>query len=118
MNLPTEDIYNLISSLKFLSKRIFSVLIYELYRFLKSEITRITNVFVSDYEVYKTFNPLKKKSLNFFGFEDLINSGKIVVLNMNISEYQNLSKIIATYLKLDFQTEVMARLANNFEKSS
>ena len=37
---------------------------------------------------------------------------------MNISEYQNLSKIIATYLKLDFQTEVMARLANNFKKSS
>ena len=32
---------------------------------------------------------------------------------MNISEYNNLSKIIATYLKLDFQTEVMSRLAKN-----
>ena len=30
---------------------------------------------------------------------------------MNLSEYKNLSKIIAAYLKLDFQTEVMARLA-------
>lgn len=29
---------------------------------------------------------------------------------MNIAEYRNLSKIIATYLKLDFQTEVMSRL--------
>lgn len=37
---------------------------------------------------------------------------------MNISEYKILSKIISTYLKLDFQTEVMARLANNFENSS
>ena len=37
---------------------------------------------------------------------------------MNISEYQVLSKIIATYLKLDFQTEVMARLANGFISSS
>ena len=32
---------------------------------------------------------------------------------MNIAEYKNLSKIIAGYLKLDFQTEVMSRLSNN-----
>lgn len=32
---------------------------------------------------------------------------------MNIFEYKNLAKIIATYLKLDFQTEVMTRLKNN-----
>ena len=32
---------------------------------------------------------------------------------MNISEYKNLSKIIAAYLKLDFQTEVMNRLSKN-----
>ena len=111
-----EDIYNLISSLNFFQKEFFSLDLRTL-SILKSEITRITNVFVSDYEVYRTFNP-KEKELNFSGFEDLINSGKIVVLNMNISEYQNLSKIIATYLKLDFQTEVMTRLANNFKKSS
>jgi hypothetical protein len=30
---------------------------------------------------------------------------------MNISQYRNLSKIIAAYLKLDFQTEVLSRLA-------
>ena len=29
---------------------------------------------------------------------------------MNISEYKNLSKIIAAYLKLDFQSEVLSRL--------
>ena len=32
---------------------------------------------------------------------------------MNIAEYRNLSKIISAYLKLDFQTEVMARLAKS-----
>ena len=32
---------------------------------------------------------------------------------MNISEYRNLSKIIASYLKLDFQTEVMSRLGKD-----
>ena len=111
-----EDIYNLISSLNFFQKEFLS-LDSRTLSILKSEITRITNVFVSDYEIYKTFNP-KEEELNFFGFEDLINTGKIVVLNMNISEYKNLSKIIATYLKLDFQAEVMARLANNFEFST
>ena len=111
-----EEIYNLMSSLSFFQKEFLS-LDLRTSSILKSEITRITNVFVSDYEVYKTFNP-KEEELNFYGFEDLINSGKIVVLNMNISEYKALSKIIATYLKLDFQTEVMARLANNFKKSN
>ena len=111
-----EDIYNLMSSLNFFQKEFLSLDLRTL-SILKSEITRITNVFVSDYEIYSTFNP-PKKELNFFGFEDLINTGKIVVLNMNISEYKNLSKIIATYLKLDFQTEVMTRLAHNFDYSS
>ena len=55
--------------------------------------------------------------MNFLGFDEVINNGKIVVLNMNISEYTILSKIISAYLKLDFQTEVMMRLANNFETS-
>ena len=111
-----EEIYNLMSSLSFFQKEFLS-LDLRTSSILKSEITRITNVFVSDYEVYKTFNP-KEEELNFYGFEDLINFGKIVVLNMNISEYKALSKIIATYLKLDFQTEVMARLANNFKNSN
>ena len=111
-----EDIYNLMSSLNFFQKEFLS-LDQRTLSILKSEITRITNVFVSDYEIYKTFNP-NENELNFLGFEDLIKNGKIVVLNMNISEYKNLSKIIATYLKLDFQTEVMARLANNFNSSN
>ena len=37
---------------------------------------------------------------------------------MNIAEYQNLSKIIATYLKLDFQTEVLSRLSSKHFLSS
>ena len=43
----------------------------------------------------------------------MLQKGTIVVLNMNIAEYKNLSKIIATYLKLDFQSEIMYRLSNS-----
>lgn len=110
-----KDLYNLLSSLTFFEKEFFS-LDHRTLSILKSEITRITNVFISDYEIYSTFNPPKDK-LNFLGFEQLISEGKIVVLDISVSKYKALSKIIATYLKLDFQTEVLNRLSNNFKYS-
>jgi len=104
-----NQVYELLSSITFFEKEFLSLDIRTL-SILKSEITRITNCFISDYDVLKTFNP-SKEELNFLGFEDVLKNGKIVVLNMNVSEYTNLSKIIAAYLKLDFQSEVMSRLA-------
>ena len=106
-----NDIYELNSSLDFFQKE-FENLDSRTKGILISEITRITNTFISDFDVMSTFCPPKEK-LNFTGFDEVISEGKIVVLNMNISEYSLLSKIIATYLKLDFQTEVMYNLAKN-----
>lgn len=108
-NFSCEKNYDLLSSITFLEEEYWKMDERTL-SILKSEITRITNCFISDYSVLKTFNP-KIQEENFHGFTDLINTGKIVVLNMNIAEYRNLSKIIATYLKLDFQTEVLSRLS-------
>lgn len=104
-----EKNYDLLSSITFLEDEYWKMDERTL-SILKSEITRITNCFISDYSVSKTFNP-KVLEENFHGFTDLINTGKIVILNMNVAEYRNLSKIIATYLKLDFQTEVLLRLS-------
>ncbi len=109
--LSKEDCFNLLSSIDFFEKE-FLKLDTRTLAILKSEITRITGCFVSDIDVLNTFCP-KKEEINFYGFKDVLRKGKIVVLNMNISEYRNLSKIIAAYLKLDFQTEVMMRLANS-----
>ena len=111
-----EDCYNLLSALNFFEKE-YSILDERTKSILKSEITRITNLFLSDYQVKKVFCP-SKSEINFHGFKDVLNKGKIVVLNLNIAEYKNLSKTIAAYLKLDFQTEVLNRLANcsNLEK--
>lgn len=110
-NFSTSDIYDLYASLHFFEKEFFSLDLRTI-SILKSEITRITNCFVSDYAVFRTFCP-SLSELNFTGFEDALSSGKIIVLNLNIATYKNLSKIIAAYLKLDFQTEVMNRLTIN-----
>lgn len=106
--LSKEDVYDLLSCIDFFEKEFFS-LDNRTLSILKSEISRITNIFVSDYTVASTFCP-EKDQINFKGFEEVLDKGKIVVLNMNISEYKNLSKIISAYLKLDFQTEVMSKL--------
>ena len=109
-----EQIYELNMALNFFERE-FENLDSRTLGILKSEITRITNTFISDYNVVKTFSP-KMEELTFLGFEDVIKNGKIVILNMNIAEYKNLSKIIAAYLKLDFQTEIMRSLSNQKER--
>ena len=114
--LSNRDIYELNECLNFFQKEFFQ-LDERTKNILISEITRITNVFISDYDVCSTFCPPRNK-LNFDGFSDIIKNGKIVVLNINVSENTFLSKIIAAYLKLDFQTEVMSFLANNNPKKN
>ena len=109
--LSNEDIYNLYSSLSFFENE-FANLDERTKSILKSEISRITGMFVSDYKISKTFCS-SKSELTFENFEEIINNGKIVVLNMNIAKYKNLSKIIAAYLKLDFQSEVLSQLSKN-----
>lgn len=106
-----EECYDLLTSITFFEKEFYK-LDSRTMSILKSEITRITNCFISDYQVSKTFNPIQIEQ-NFYGLEEILSKGKIVVLNMNIAEYKNLSKIIAAYLKLDFQSEVLSRLAQN-----
>ena len=114
--LNIEEVYDLNTSLDFFQKE-FDNLDSRTLSILKSEITRITNTFVSDYDVLNTFCP-QKENLKFQGFQEVLSKGKIVVLNMNIAEYKNLSKIIAAYLKLDFQTEIMIGLANGNKRKT
>ena len=107
--------YAIYHSFEFLDSDYFS-LDDRTYNLLKSEITRITNCFVSNYKVKQTFCPAKAEE-NFYGFDDVLANGKIVVLNMNVAEYKNLAKIIAAYLKLDFQTDVLKQLSKKSSKN-
>ncbi len=107
--LTTAQVYDLKTCLEFFQTE-YKTLDSKVLSIIRSEITRITQLFVSDLDVCQTFCPPKSKA-TFPGFT--LSSNDVVVLNMNVAEYRNLSKIIATYLKLDFQSEVLMRLAKH-----
>ena len=109
--LDEYQISTLISCIKFFEDEFFS-LDDRTQSILKAEISRITNVFVSDKEVERIFCPERKK-ISFPGFNYILKNHKIVMLDMNIAEYNNLAKIIAAYLKIDFQTEILSQLSKN-----
>ena len=66
---------------------------------IRSEITRMTSIFLSDSHICNKFCG-ESKSINFL-------SNHIYVLSLDISNNDKLSKIIATYLKLQFQRQIL-----------
>lgn len=71
-SLTKNQIYDLHSSLLFFENE-FNKLDSRTLSILKSEITRITNVFISNYNVLNTFSP-PEEELNFLGFQEVINT--------------------------------------------
>lgn len=79
--------------------------------YIVSEITRITDPFITSKEVMEIFSPSKERS-NFNGFEGVIDKGQIVCFSIASKKYPMLSKIIAAYLKLDYQNQVLSTYEN------
>lgn len=73
---------------------------------IRSEITRMTSVFLSDSYICDKFCK-KGKKIDFL-------SNNIYVLSLDISNNDKLSKIISTYMKLQFQRQVL----NNSSRDS
>ncbi|MDD2376013.1 MAG: type IV secretion system DNA-binding domain-containing protein [Clostridia bacterium] len=67
---------------------------------IRSEITRITDLFVSDYNINKKFCSRSDK-LDF-------SADNIYVLSISIADNKKLAKVISTYLKLDFQKQILS----------
>lgn len=99
------DKYNLLSSILFFQNE-FNTWDERTLSIIKSEINRITSIFVSDYAVNKMFCP-KQSNTKTINIKEIISTNKILLFNININEYSTLSKIIAAYLKIDFQEEVL-----------
>ena len=70
----TAEVYDLYASLHFFEKEFFSLDLRTM-SILKSEITRITNCFVSDYSVYRTFCPSFSEPC-LLDFKDVLSSRK------------------------------------------
>lgn len=69
-----EDSYNLLSSLNFFEKE-YKILDERTLAILKSEITRITNIFISDYNIKNVFSP-NKEEINFNDFNNVLEDRK------------------------------------------
>ena len=104
--------HDLLTAISFFENEFYN-LDQKVLSILRSEVTRITTLFISDINVLNTFCPNKQETSAFKGFDYIIKYNKILVMNINIINYKNLSKVIAAYLKLDFQDEVLLNLNNN-----
>ncbi len=79
---------------------------------IKSEITRLTIPFVTEYDVCKKYGTESKDNTNLT-FSNI--TPKIVIFSMNMSKNFLLTKILATFIKLDFQSEVLQKISNPIE---
>lgn len=111
--LSSEQIADFSFALSFFEDEFFS-LDDRTLSILRSEISRITNPFIADYDTSRIFCP-DKENISFPGFSYILKNHKIVVLDMNLSEYSSLAKIIAAYLKIDFQSEILTQLSSSDE---
>ncbi len=95
-----EELFNINSALNNI-KNEYLKLDERTISIIKAEITRITSIFVSDYKIYDKFCS-KSDLLDFY-------NNKIVVLSIGIGDNSLLAKVISTYLKLEFQRQVLSQ---------
>lgn len=97
-----EELFKINNSLNNIKKE-FLQLDTRTLNIIKAEITRVTSIFVSNYELYNMFC-FDSEKLDFFN--------KIIILSINIGENKVLSKVISTYMKLEFQKDVLSKNIN------
>ena len=81
-----KQIYDLKTALEFFENE-FNSLDSRVLSILKSEITRITNTFISDYDIINTFSP-PENLLNFTGFSKVISERKNCCFEYEYSRIQ------------------------------
>lgn len=97
-----EQLFSISSALQTITNE-YSKLDERTLNIIKSEITRITSVFVTDYNVYEKFSS-NSQPLDFL-------SNKIVILSIDFGSNKKIAKILSTYLKLDFQRQVVSNFS-------
>jgi len=77
---------------------------------IKSESLRVCSDFIKP--IYKKTFCAPEKDLNFPGFQEVINKGKIIILRMPESQYGLTGRAIGIMLKLDYFRTVLNRVYN------
>ncbi len=77
---------------------------------IKSESLRVCSNFIKP--LYKKTFCAAEKDLNFPGFQEVINKGKIIILRMPESQYGLTGRTIGIMLKLDYFRTVLNRVYN------
>lgn len=70
---------------------------------IKSEITRITDPFIKEERLYEKFCT-NSKNIDFLN--------NVVILSLDIGKNEALTRLMATYLKIDFQKQIIAQKDN------
>lgn len=79
---------------------------------IKSEITRLTIPFVTDYEMCRRYGVSNKECVKI-SFTNC--KPKLIVLSINMSRNFLISKILSTFIKLEFQSKVLENINNPME---
>lgn len=95
-----KEIYELNTALEFFEKE-FNSLDQRTLSILKSEISRITNIFISDYNVSNVFCP-EKKDLNFKGFSSMLKKRKNCCFKHEYCRIQESLKNYSCIFKIRF----------------
>ncbi|MHB8232590.1 MAG: type IV secretory system conjugative DNA transfer family protein [bacterium] len=83
---------------------------------IKSESLRVCSDFIKP--AFKETFCAPEEKLNFPGFQEAVNNGKIVILNMPESKYGLTGKIIGIMLKLDYFRTVLNRVYKSLTDNS
>ncbi len=100
-NFTQDEVYKFNYALEYINTEYIS-LDERVMSIIKSEITRITIPFVSDYRIKEKFCTNSDVNFNL--------DNQIVILNMNIGENRALVRIISAFLKLDFQKFILKNI--------
>lgn len=107
-DLSDAETYDYISGKSYFENE-FNRMDQKLREIIVSEVTRMTNPFISKKEIKDIFCPTAEE-INFVGFKSVIEEGKIVIWNINGNKEKKLSKLVAAYMKIDWQEEVLNTL--------
>ena len=83
---------------------------------IPAQFDAVVSMFAANYQLFETFCPHPDEDRIFPGFtNDVLDSGKVIVVNMPLQKYPRAGRVISTMLKLDFQASVKRRTEGKSE---